>query len=126
MTKILIIEPDKILARIYQDYLIQNNFKVEIALNAQDAMEVIDSFCPNLILIEIKLAKNSGVELLREVRSYRDLDQIKIIIFSSILFRIYQKKWKNIAQDFKISRYIYKPEASLNHLLLNINEVLSY
>ncbi len=124
MKRILIVEPDKILGNVFLNYLSDNEFDVICSHDANDAIIKVDQFKPDLILLELRLIGNSGVELLREIRSYTDLNNIKIIILSMIKVNELSPNWERIKDDFDISTFLYKPETKLVDLLNNINRTL--
>ena len=124
MQKILIVEPDKVLASTYSAFLLKNGFEVFCSHNAQDAMLKVDQYKPDLIILELRLISNSGVELLREIRSYPDLNYIKIIILSMIKINNLSNNWFRIKDDFDISEFLYKPETTLSELLNIVNQIV--
>ncbi len=124
MQKILIVEPDKVLASTYSAFLSKNGFEVFCSHNAQDAMLKVDQYKPDLIILELRLISNSGVELLREIRSYPDLNYIKIIILSMVKINNLSNNWFRIKDDFDISEFLYKPETTLSELLNIVNQIV--
>jgi DNA-binding response OmpR family regulator len=113
---ILIIEPDKILARQYQKAFEGAGFEVQLCGDAQTAIMKIDKQPPEAIVLEIQLSAHSGVEFLHEFRSYEDWSNIPIFIYSSVpeyALGSNQKTW----DSFGVKRYFYKPQASLSQLV---------
>ena len=53
--KILLIEPDKILADIYQNALSSTGLNVEKAYNAQQGIILADNENPDLVICELQL-----------------------------------------------------------------------
>jgi DNA-binding response OmpR family regulator len=95
MKKILIIEDDQIVANIYRNKLSVEGFKVEIALDGEVGRELIKSFRPDAIVLDLMLPKVSGLELMKEVRAEPDFAKTPVIVFSNTyLTNMVQEAWK--------------------------------
>lgn len=123
INRILIVEPDQVLANIYTKLLINNGYQTIISSNADSAIKQIDEFKPDLVLLEIQLVEHSGIELLYEIRSYIDLDPIKVIIFSRVPYYEFKDSISSLKKDLMIDSYLYKPETKLTRLLDQINRI---
>jgi DNA-binding response OmpR family regulator len=113
---LLIIEPDRILARQYQKALERAGFKIKLCSNAQKAIAIIDKEPPAAIIMEIQLAGHSGIEFLHEFRTYEDWSVIPVFILSAVpeyALGTDDKTWSS----FGVSRYFYKPQTSLVQLV---------
>lgn len=115
--KVLIVEPDKILQKTYKEALEESNNEVNAVANAQGALDVINIEIPDIIIMELELAKNSGFELIYEIRSYADLDKIKIVILSTLSEKVISKKIGDFKKDLNIYKYLYKPSTTMNKLI---------
>lgn len=120
--RILLIEPNTVLGRLYQIALTRAGHQVRFSQSAHAAVSVIDQTKPDLIILEIELPRHSGVEFLYELRSYPDWQDIAVLIHS---FR--QESELSISSSLKnllgISGYLYKAQTSLGQL---IDEVASF
>jgi DNA-binding response OmpR family regulator len=70
--KLLLVEPDRLLAGIYLEALSEADYEVIYAPNAQLAILVADQIRPDFIILELQLIEHSGIEFLYELRSYAD------------------------------------------------------
>jgi DNA-binding response OmpR family regulator len=114
--RVLLIEPDKILARTYMQQLLLANFIVDVAHDGQEAVHCIEENVPDAIVIEPQLAAHSGIEFLHELRSYEDWAVIPAIIFSSVpeqSFNVSEKVWQRLG----VVRYFYKPSTTAKQLV---------
>ncbi len=112
MTKILIVEPDITLARLYQSALEKVGHQTLCAQTAQEALFAIEKHRPNTILLEIDMPNHNGLEFLYEFASYSDWTDINIIVLSILrpsLFERMKVSWRHLG----VSEYLYKPETSL-------------
>lgn len=117
MTKILLIEPDVVLARLYQTALETSGHKVDRVGSAQDALFAIEKSRPDTVILEIDMPNHNGLEFLYEFSSYSDWDGIDIIVHSALrpsLFERMKVSWLGLG----VSEYLYKPETTLRDLQL--------
>lgn len=95
MKKILIIEDDQIVANIYRNKLAVDGFSVEIANNGEAGFELIKSFHPDLVILDLILPKMSGLDLMKKVRALPEFQKLPLIVFSNTyLSNLVQDAWK--------------------------------
>ena len=93
--KILIIEDDQIVANIYRNKFLVEGYDVEIALDGELGAELINSFHPDAVILDLVLPKLTGVELMKRVRAQPDNEKLPIIVFSNTyLTNMVQDAWK--------------------------------
>lgn len=124
MSKILLIEPDRPLARTYEAALKQAGHKVTIAKTAQEAIHDADDMAPDAVILEIQLAGHSGVEFLYEFRSYTDWQSIPIIIHTNVPYIEIEDGWNILSEHLGVSDYKYKPKTNLEGLISSVNRIL--
>lgn len=78
--KILIVDDDENIAELISLYLTKECFDTEIAYNGKDALDLVKSFNPNLVLLDIMLPDIDGYEVCTEIRKTL---QIPIIMLSA-------------------------------------------
>ena len=78
--KILIVDDDENIAELISLYLIKECFSTEIANNGKDALSLVNSYNPDLILLDILLPDIDGYEICTEVRKTK---QTPIIMLSA-------------------------------------------
>ncbi len=95
MKKVLIIEDDQIVANIYRNKLIVQGYQVEVANTGEAGYDMIKSFRPHAVVLDLVLPKLSGVELMKLVRAEPDFAKLPIIVFSNTyLTQMVQEAWK--------------------------------
>ena len=93
--KILIIEDDQIVANIYRNKFSVEGYDVEIALDGEVGAELINSYHPDAVILDLVLPKLTGVELMKRVRAQPDTEKLPIIVFSNTyLTNMVQDAWK--------------------------------
>lgn len=66
MKKILLIEDDMELNKAYSIILKQDKYEVKSAYNGEEALQILESFVPDLILLDLIMPVKSGIEFLEE------------------------------------------------------------
>lgn len=116
MAKILLLEPDVILARQYETALLGAGHTVAVCHDAQGAILGADAVPPDLVILEVLLAAHSGVEFLYEFRSYGEWQHIPALILS-------RAQADELAADQDLQRslgvhaVLYKPDVTLEKLV---------
>lgn len=117
--KVLIVEPDIVLARLYQSALEADGHDVSRTGTAQEALYIIEKSRPDKVILEIDIPNHNGLEFLYEFSSYSDWDGIDIIIHTSLRPSLFQRM-KVSWQYLGVSEYLYKPETTLAALQQNV------
>lgn len=95
MNKILIIEDDQIVANIYRNKFNVEGFKVEVANDGETGLELLKSFHPDAVVLDLMLPKISGVEVMKRIRSEQEYEKLPLIVFSNTyLSSLVQDAWR--------------------------------
>lgn len=95
MKKILIIEDDRIVANIYRNKFSVEGYRVDVALDGSAGLEMVHSFRPDAIILDLMLPGVTGVEVLKQLRSEPEYETLPVIVFSNTyLTNIVQEAWK--------------------------------
>lgn len=84
MGKVLIIEDDNLIAKIYSTRLSQDGYEVKVADNGKDGLGLIKTFKPNVVLLDIMIPKISGLEILKIIKKDAHTKNIPIIVYSNL------------------------------------------
>lgn len=84
MPKIAIIEDEAAIRQMYALKLKFSNFEVFEAADGNEGLVVIESSMPDLILLDLKMPRMNGEEMLRELRSQDWGQEIPVIILTNI------------------------------------------
>jgi DNA-binding response OmpR family regulator len=93
--KILIIEDDQVVANIYRNKFAIEGFQAETAPDGVIGLELLRTFRPDVVLLDLVLPRVTGIEVMRQLRSQKDFEQIPVIVFSNTyLSNMVQEAWK--------------------------------
>ncbi len=81
--KILIIEDEQILIRMYQEKFEQAGFAVVSAFDVESGLELAKNEKPNIVILDILLPQNNGLFFLEQVKKEKELTSTPIIAFSN-------------------------------------------
>lgn len=84
MTKIAIIEDDPVIAQMYLMKFEANDFEVQTADNGRDGVTLVESFSPDLILLDMQMPEMDGREALERIRSQSWGKTIPVIILTNL------------------------------------------
>ncbi|HVV25863.1 MAG TPA: response regulator [Candidatus Saccharimonadales bacterium] len=125
MARILLIEPDYILAQTYYEALSQAGHEVIPTAGAQTALVVADDIQPDLIILELQLIEHSGVEFLYEFRSYPDWQHTPVILHTQVPPAEFNQNRQLLRTQLNVSQYLYKPQTTLQELAAAAEQCLA-
>ena len=82
--KILIIEDDRYISKMYQLKLSLEGYSVEVAENGRLGVDKVKEFVPDVILCDILMPELDGFEVIKIVKSDEATKKIPILIMSNL------------------------------------------
>jgi len=119
-TKILMIEDDIFLRKVYRDKLTREGFDFVEATNGIEGMNKVLGEAPDLVLLDLMLPRKNGFDVLTDMRSNEATKDIPVIILSNLGQESDVKNGLSLgAQD-----YLIKTEVSLSEIVAKVKEWL--
>lgn len=84
MKKVLIVEDDPVWAKLMQHYISEAGAESRIVIAPGQALEMIDDWHPDALVLDMLLASETGMALLNELKSHEDLADLPIIVCSNV------------------------------------------
>ena len=81
--QILVVDDDKYIRQIMKRYLQKEGFCLEIATNGREAIEILESFRPGVVISDWMMPEVDGIDLCRWVRQQEDLNGVYFILLTS-------------------------------------------
>lgn len=103
--RILLIEDNEANRRLMSDYLSYYGFDVFALEEGTQLAATIEQFCPQIILLDLKLPTIDGYALLEQLQQRDDWKQIPTIVVSAYAFQRDQQR----ALELGACRYLVKP-----------------
>lgn len=120
MRKILIVDDEPNIVMSLEFIFKKENFKVFIARDGAEAIEIAETYLPDIILLDIMMPKVDGYQVLKHLKEVESLNKIKVIILSA------KNKIADIELGLQIGadKYIPKP-FSTKQLVKEVNTLLN-
>jgi CheY-like chemotaxis protein len=99
-TKILLVEDDPLIYRMYQKAFELEGFTVEIAEDGQKGLEKLTTFQPSIILLDIMMPNMNGVEMLAHLKENPATKDIPTVVLTNV-------------SDLRTNHEIYEKGANL-------------
>jgi DNA-binding response OmpR family regulator len=77
-TRILVVDDDRAMRHLLVSYLEEHHMRVHSAAGRQEAARYLDGDEPALMVLDLRLGQEDGLELLREIRSRSDVPIIVV------------------------------------------------
>jgi two-component system response regulator VicR len=119
MRKIVIIEDNAVVARLYENKLKAAGNTVYIALDGAEGMRLIHEIRPDLVLLDLLLPNKSGIEIIKEIRRDYRFTHLPIMAYSSADEDILAQ-----AVEAGSTTIISKNKASFKEILEHFNNLL--
>src|SRR3989338_2404829 len=84
MSKILIVEDDPLMARLYQKIFTFEGYEVELATNGEEALEKTKTIKPNLLLLDIMMPRMNGLHVLEQLKAHPDTRSIPVVMLTNL------------------------------------------
>ena len=76
--KILIVEDEKSIAHFISTILTTNGYETILARTGTEAMTMLSSHCPDLVILDLGLPDMDGIEVLRSLRGWSSLPVVVV------------------------------------------------
>ena len=116
MTKVLIVEDEISFSDALSYLLKKEGYQVEVAVNGKQAIEVFNSFAPDLLLLDLMIPEVSGTEVCRVIRTTSQVPIIMLTAKDSEIDKV-------VGLELGADDYMTKPYSS-RELLARIKAVL--
>ena len=103
--KVLVVDDEEDILYMLKYNLSREGYKVKTAINGHKAVEIAEKFLPDLILLDIMMPNQDGVETCRQLREIPDLNHTFIIFLTAR-----SEEYSEVAAfDVGADDYITKP-----------------
>lgn len=121
MTKIAIIEDDAVISQMYRMKFEADGFDVQVASNGRTGVELVKSFAPDLILLDLQMPEMTGDEALKEIRSQPWGAKTPVLILTNLGAEESPESLKALG----IHSYIVKAELTPSQVVQRVKEALN-
>lgn len=84
MAKVLIVEDDPLMSRMYQKIFTFEKFEVEVANDGAEGFEKTKLFKPTIILLDVMMPKMNGLQVLEKLKLDPETKSIPVIMLTNL------------------------------------------
>ena len=121
MAKILIVEDDPLMSRMYKKIFSFEKFDVDVARDGEEGLAKVKSGEPTLILLDIMMPKMNGLEVLKRLKTDEATKKIPVVILTNLA----GKDDAETALKLGAVRYIVKSEHDPESVTKIIKQILA-
>ena len=81
--KILIVDDEPDIVKVIASRLKANNYDVEVAFDAREAIQVAHKVKPDLIILDIKMPSGSGISVYENLSIFGDTARVPVIFITA-------------------------------------------
>lgn len=120
MADVLIVEDNDMLSKAYRMILEKNGHNVETCMNGQEALDVVGSFKPKVILLDLLMPTMGGIEFLRKYDAINAHKDVKVVVLTNLG----EEEKVQEATDLGAYKYIIKAHSSPSDLAALVNHLI--
>jgi len=121
MKKILIVEDDPLMSRVYCTTFKIKGYEVEAAMDGEEGITKTSSFRPDLVLLDVMMPKKNGFEVLNTLKSDPSTRSIPVVMLTNLA----GEKDMETALACGALKYIVKSDHDPDKVADMITEMLS-
>lgn len=118
--RVLLIEDNEFLSRMYKKLLAYSGYQVGVAQNAKIGLEEAINFHPNIIFLDVMLPDMNGLEVLKILKKNRETSNIPTILLTNLGLH------EELEKALKIGalKYMIKNEFDPHEIVKVVQEVI--
>ena len=114
---VLVVDDEDHILKLYQKELTEEGYQVKTATNGEQALRMVETESPDLVVLDIKLQDQNGLEILSGLR--------KLGGNTPIILNSAYSVYKNDFQSWLADAYLVK-SSNLDQLKKKIKELISF
>ena len=119
-TKILLVEDDQLLVRLYKKKLTKEGFAVVVARDGSDGLVKAKNDPPDMILLDLMMPKTNGFEMFAALQSSPQLKNIPVMVLTNVSAETDEQR----ARGLGATDYLVKADNPPDMVVERIKELL--
>lgn len=115
MTNVLVVEDYPSIQKIYQIALTREGYNVTVAADGKEALELVATHSPDLILLDLLMPRVGGLEFLRRY-NLADHPHTKVIVFSNLASPELSEEAKALGASLYLAKSRYTPKELIHEI----------
>lgn len=117
--KVLIADDEPNIVTSLEYLMTKSGYEVEVARNGEEALALVESFKPDLVLLDVMMPQRSGYEVCQKMRERAEWRHIKVVMLSAKGREAEVSKGLSLGAD----AYVTKPFSN-RELIARVAELL--
>jgi len=124
MKKILIVEDDEKISRMYERMFRFDGFDIELAFNGLEAINKLklSEILPSVILMDVSMPEMNGYTLLKEIKKEERFKNIPVAVLTNSFIRDFSQEFYELGADLYLVKLNQTSEGmvgKINNLIIN-------
>jgi len=120
MKKVLVAEDDPFLLKVYETKMVKSGFDVKIAHDGEEVFKILETFVPDVMLLDLVMPKKDGFQVLAELKAKPTSPTFPIIVTSNLG----QPEDKEKAKALGAKDYIIKSDVPISEIIERVKSTL--
>lgn len=121
MIKVLIVEDDPLMSRMYQKIFSFEKYEVEMAGDGEEALAKVEVFGPTIILLDVMMPKMNGLQVLERLKLNPATKSIPVVMLTNLA----GQQDAETALSKGAVKYIVKSEHEPKEIADMVNEIVA-
>jgi DNA-binding response OmpR family regulator len=121
MPKILIVDDDPQMFKLYKTMFTMEGFEAEIAEDGQEGADKAKAFQPDVILLDIMMKNVNGLEALKQLKADDRVKKIPVVVLSNVS----DPSVMSDAKTFGAAQYIVKSDTEPTDMTALVRSVIA-
>ncbi|MCC7106880.1 MAG: response regulator [Chloroflexi bacterium] len=122
MKTILLVEDDQWIRSLLRELLVDEGYRVVEASSGDEAVRMVDTHHPDLVLLDLRLPRKSGLEILRELRANDETASLPVLVMSG---ELNDRTRKALAGKTQRADAVFEKPLDLGEVFKRVDQVLS-
>ena len=123
--KVMIVEDDAVITHVYVRQFKAAGCEVQHAADGQAAMNLLDRFLPDVVILDLQMPKVNGIGVLKFIRAKAETSKIPVLVFSNAyLGALVDSAWQAGATKC-LSKAVTTPKQLINVVRLTFADAAS-
>lgn len=123
MKKLLIIEDDPILLKMYEDKFKKGDYQIISAVDGEQGIEKVIKDQPDFIILDLRLPKEDGIEVLKKLKAIPVIRDIPVAVLTVVQEDIALKSDPDLLS--KVVAYWRKDAITPSEVFQNVEKYLN-
>ena len=120
--KVLLVEDDPMVVRMYQRKLTMDGFELILAFNGEEGLVAMTKERPDIVLLDVMMPKMNGFEMLKKAKADPVLKDIPIVLLTNLGDRLEDVQ---SGKDLGANDYWVKANLPLKELSERITKIIN-